>query len=482
MPKTRPHRRPRQLDCTSTHVQVTSRRISMKRTLAALSLAAVLAVTAFGKPRRFRVNPRNAKPAATTTAARAAARADAPIAAATVSNTQTVRSGSLSRSWTLFVGRECLLRPHQQPPRPQLRQHPLHLPVQRPGPIHGQIRIHRRRPHELLARRPHRSFILQPHRLRRPPALFNIPLHPPLKAKLVRRVDINPQIVERQQLRIVKRKQPLHNQKRPRSHPLRAPRHARVRRKVVDRPLDRLALRKRRHVCRQQRTLNHRRVVEVLLDPLAVAACAPGRGNSCRDGNVSRPAHAPTRPPTSSCPSPSSRRSPAPPAETAIAALLPFRPQPRSCFRFHHRRNLRRQPLQQPRQPPLHLPARLGNLFVAQVRRAQPRRQVRHARDAQHLNPHVPRHNRLRHRGHAHQRRPQRAKRANLRRRLKARPRRRQVNAFVQRKPFFRAASFASARSRLEYASVMSKNRSPAPLRIANRGSFGPVSGFQPIC
>ena len=27
----------------------------------------------------------------------------------------------------------------------------------------------------------------------------------------------------------------------------------------------------------------------------------------------------------------------------------------------------------------------------------------------------------------------------------------------------------------------MSKKRSPAPLRMAKRGSFGPVSGFQPI-
>jgi len=49
-----------------------------------------------------------------------------------------------------------------------------------------------------------------------------------------------------------------------RARPARCGLHARVRREIVDRPLDRLATRQRRHVAREQRALNQSRIVEVL--------------------------------------------------------------------------------------------------------------------------------------------------------------------------------------------------------------------------
>src|ERR1035438_6766731 len=120
------------------------------------------------------------------------------------------------------------------------------------------------------ARRPHRCLVLPPHRLGCAPALLNVALQPPFEAKLIRRIDIDAQIVERQQIRVVESKKPLHNQKRSCRDSLRAPQHAGVCREVVDWPLNSFAPCQSRHVCSKQCALNHRRIVEVLQDALAV--------------------------------------------------------------------------------------------------------------------------------------------------------------------------------------------------------------------
>ena len=71
---------------------------------------------------------------------------------------------------------------------------------------------------------------------------------------------------------------------------------------------------------------------------------------------------------------------------------------------------------------------------MAQLRHADPCRQVGHATDPEHANPHVPRHDRLRYGRHANQIRTQSAKSANFGRRLKARTGSGEVYALMQRK------------------------------------------------
>ena len=104
--------------------------------------------------------------------------------------------------------------------------------------------------------------------LRSASALFDVALQSPLKTQLVGRIHIHAQMIVGQQFAIVEREDPLDNEKRPGSDALALPRNARVGCKVVDGAIDALSARQRRHVPRQQRNLDQRRIVEVLFDAL----------------------------------------------------------------------------------------------------------------------------------------------------------------------------------------------------------------------
>jgi hypothetical protein len=71
-------------------------------------------------------------------------------------------------------------------------------------------------------------------------------------------------LIEGQEIRIHQRKQSLNDQERRRANGLSLTGYARVRREIVERPLDRIAARKRRNLGNEQRALDQRRVIEVL--------------------------------------------------------------------------------------------------------------------------------------------------------------------------------------------------------------------------
>ena len=158
--------------------------------------------------------------------------------------------------------------PGQQPALAHLRHHPLHLPIQRACAVHNQIGIRGGGPHVGHARWPDSIFILIAYRFRRASALLDIALEPPLETQLLRRIDVNAQVIVRKQFGVIEREVAFDDEKRPGVDMLRAAPDARVGAEVVDRALDAFAARQCGNVLGEQRDLDQRRIVEVLLDAL----------------------------------------------------------------------------------------------------------------------------------------------------------------------------------------------------------------------
>src|ERR1039458_4064245 len=88
----------------------------------------------------------------------------------------------------------------QQTTSTHFSEHSFHLPVQCACTIDREIRVGRRWANTGDARRANRGLILMADGFRRTPPLFYIPLHPTPKTDMIGRVDINTQLIHRQEL------------------------------------------------------------------------------------------------------------------------------------------------------------------------------------------------------------------------------------------------------------------------------------------
>ena len=253
---------------------------------------------------------------------------------------------------------------------------------------------------------------------------------------------IHAQLVERQQFWVIQRKQSLNQHKRTCPHRFSLIRNADIGGEIVEWSLNVFSPRQCGHVCSQQRALNQSGIVEVLLSRARPGASATDRNSSCREGSERRPSSRPSSAASVVLPEP---EAPAMPitcggnGSRGITASLHVRRRSRFCF--HQCRNPHARRSSKLSQFPFHLSAGFEDLLMAERRGAKTGGKVGDARDAQHFDTHVSRHDRLRHRGHAHQRCAHRPKGANLGRRLKAGSAHRQVDAFFKRlSPPVRAA------------------------------------------
>jgi len=88
------------------------------------------------------------------------------------------------------------------------------------------------------------SIVLATNRFRRPSAFLHVAPEPPLKAELIGRVDIDPQLVERQQRCVVEGEKPFHKNEGRWLEGLRPAGNPDVSGKIVKWALDRIPLRK----------------------------------------------------------------------------------------------------------------------------------------------------------------------------------------------------------------------------------------------
>jgi hypothetical protein len=106
------------------------------------------------------------------------------------------------------------------------------------------------------------------HQLRRPSALLDVALQPPLETQGIGRIHIHAQVIEGQQFFVVESKEPFDDEERAGSDSLAATPDARVGAEVVDGAINVFSARQRRDVPGKQGNLDQRRVVEVLFHAL----------------------------------------------------------------------------------------------------------------------------------------------------------------------------------------------------------------------
>jgi hypothetical protein len=95
----------------------------------------------------------------------------------------------------------------QQAAAAHLSENALNLPIEGAGSVNGEVGMKGRGANVSDAGGAHGGFVLEADGVGRAASLQGVALETALEAELVRRVDVNAQLVEREQLRIVEREE-----------------------------------------------------------------------------------------------------------------------------------------------------------------------------------------------------------------------------------------------------------------------------------